>query len=98
MSTIKISEAGGVVGTWVALGAAPMVFSDTVDIDFVKAPYPATHYARAFTPNQSGTIRLIFHDDTFLNKVVVAGTEYRYLVKRFNVTGTSGVTTGEMKN
>jgi len=98
MSQIKLSEVGGVVGTWPSLGTAPMVFSDTVDIDFENAPYPATHYARRFIPDQSGTIRLVFHDGSTFDKVVVADTKYVYTVRRFNLTGTIGVTSGEMDN
>jgi len=96
MSNIQTSN--GVIGTYVALKKAPMTFSDTVNITFGKTPYPAWRGARAFTPDQTGTLRVIYHDDSFSDESVTAGERVVLAVKRFNVTGTIGVTSGEMEN
>ena len=96
MADFKISN--GLVGSHPPLRIKPMVFSDTVNIDFENTPGLYTKYARRFIPDQSGTIRLVFHDDSTFDKVVVAGTKYVYTVKRFNLTGTVSVTSGEMHN
>lgn len=98
MSQIKLSEVGGVVGSWPAIAIKPIVFEDVNDVDFDKAPYPATHYARAFIPFQSGVIRLVFPDGTTFDKTVVADKKYVITVRRFNATGTVTVTSGEMHN
>ena len=90
---------GKIVGTHPPTAVAPLVLSDTVDIDFgVAAPFDHTRFARAFIPYQSGTLRLVFPDGSTFDKVVVADTKYVIVVRRFNATGTSGVTTGEIQN
>ncbi len=92
----------GLVGTYAPLSIKPIVFSDDdaddTDKAFTDTPKGYIPFARAFIPRQSGTIRLIFPDGSQFDKPVIAETKYVVVVRRFNATGTSGVTSGEMQN
>lgn len=94
---VTIKGAGGVVGDNIPTDTQPLVFSDTVDIILNTADGHTT-MARAFTPYQDGIVAVVNVNDTVTPMTVKADTKFVGLFKRFNSTGTSGVTTGIMQS